>query len=105
MTTPAVLSLSFEQLVAAIGQVHAEMTAQASWAVNTSLTLIGCYIAEYELNGFDRAAYGDKVLSELARRLQTLATAIAASSMTIFDSTEPIRRLCGHCRHNCVLCG
>ena len=36
-----------------------------SRAVNISLTLrnwlIGCYIAEYELNGEDRAAYGEKV--------------------------------------------
>jgi predicted nuclease of restriction endonuclease-like (RecB) superfamily len=77
MATPALFSLSFEQLVLAIGQVHAELAAQASRAVNTSLTLrnwlIGCYIAEYELNGSDRAAYGDKVLSALAGRLHDVS--------------------------------
>ncbi len=77
MATPALFSLSFEQLVAAIGQIHAELAAQASRAVNTSLTLrnwlIGCYIAEYELNGSDRAAYGDKVLSALAGRLHDVS--------------------------------
>lgn len=77
MATPALFSLSFEQLVTAIGQVHAELAAQASRAVNTSLTLrnwlIGCYIAEYELNGSDRAAYGDKVLSALAGRLHDVS--------------------------------
>ena len=77
MATPALFSLSFEQLVAAIGQVHTELAAQASRAVNTSLTLrnwlIGCYIAEYELNGSDRATYGDKVLSALAGRLHDVS--------------------------------
>jgi hypothetical protein len=77
MATPVLFSLSFEQLVAAIGQVHAELAAQALRAVNTSLTLrnwlIGCYIAEYELKGSDRAAYGDKVLSALAGRLHDVS--------------------------------
>ncbi len=73
MATPELFSLSFEQLVAAIGQVHAELAAQASRAVNTSLTLrnwlIGCYISEYELRGADRARYGDKIIELLSERL------------------------------------
>ena len=73
MATSALFSLSFEQLVAAIGQVHAELAAQASRAVNTSLTLrnwlIGCYISEYELRGSDRARYGDKIIELLSERL------------------------------------
>ena len=73
MATPALFSLSFEQLVAAIGQIHAELAAQASRAVNTSLTLrnwlIGCYISEYELRGADRARYGDKIIELLSERL------------------------------------
>ena len=77
MATPALFSLSFEQLVAAIGQVHAELAAQASRAVNTSLTLrnwlIGCYIAEYKVNGSYRATYGDQVLSALAGRLHEIS--------------------------------
>jgi predicted nuclease of restriction endonuclease-like (RecB) superfamily len=73
MATPALFSLSFEQMVSAIGQVHAELVAQASRAVNTSLTLrnwlIGCYITEYELRGADRARYGDKIIELLSERL------------------------------------
>jgi hypothetical protein len=41
--------------------------------VNISLTLrnwlIGYYISEYELNGSDRAEYGEKVLEILAEKL------------------------------------
>lgn len=69
--------LDFNQLVAAIRHADAELSAQASHAVNVSLTfrnwLIGCYIAEYELNGADRAAYGEKVLSALADRLSDIS--------------------------------
>ncbi len=64
---------SFEKLVGFIRQVHDELAAQAGRAVNLSLTLrnwlIGCYIAEYELCGSDRASYGDSLLTELAKRL------------------------------------
>ncbi|MEI7694419.1 MAG: DUF1016 N-terminal domain-containing protein [Chlorobium sp.] len=73
MATPLTPALSFERLVTAIGQVHAELAAQASRAVNTSLTLrnwfIGCYITEYELRGADRAQYGDKIFELLSKRL------------------------------------
>lgn len=69
--------LDFNQLVAAIQYADAELSAQASRAVNISLTLrnwlIGCYIAEYELNGEDRAVYGEKVLSELSLRLNDIS--------------------------------
>ena len=69
-------ALNFSQLVAAIRQVHEHLAAQAGKAVNISLTLrnwmIGYYIAEYELRGADRATYGDKLLSELAKRLLRL---------------------------------
>ncbi len=67
---------SFEKLVGFIRQVHDELAAQAGRAVNLSLTLrnwlIGCYIAEYELCGSDRASYGDSLLIELAKRLTGL---------------------------------
>ena len=56
--------LTFGSLIDSIQQVHGEMAAQASKAVNISLTLrnwlIGCYVAEYELRGADRAEYGQK---------------------------------------------
>jgi len=64
----------FEKLVGVIRQVHEEMAAQAGKAVNLSLTmrnwLIGGYIAEYELSGADRAAYGENLLKELSRELR-----------------------------------
>lgn len=67
---------NFEKLVGTILQVHEEMAVQAGKAVNLSLTvrnwLIGCYIAEYELCGADRARYGDNLLTELAKRLTEL---------------------------------
>ena len=68
--------LTFEALVESIQQVHEQLSTQAGQAVNISLTLrnwiIGLYIAEYELRGADRANYGEKLLSTLAKRLTTL---------------------------------
>lgn len=67
----------FETLATSIHSVHAELSRQASRAVNVSLTLrnwlIGYYIAEYELRGSDRAEYGEKVLQRLSERLTILA--------------------------------
>ena len=69
--------LNLNRLVDVIRQAHNELARQASRAVNINLTvrnwLIGCYMAEYELYGADRAAYGDKVLSELAARLSDIS--------------------------------
>jgi hypothetical protein len=73
VTTPATPALSFERLVTVIGQAHAELAAQASRAVNASLTLrnwlIGFHIAEYEQQGTDRAQYGDMLIERLSDRL------------------------------------
>lgn len=73
MNKQATPKLSFDLLVTAIGQVHAEMAAQAGRAVNMSLTLrnwlIGFYIAEYEQQGSDRAQYGDRLLERLSHDL------------------------------------
>ncbi|MBU2510173.1 DUF1016 family protein [bacterium] len=67
---------NFEELARSIQQVHHELATQAGHAVNTCLTmrnwLIGCYIAEYELNGADRARYGTEILKDLADRLNVL---------------------------------
>src|ERR1039458_6806915 len=65
--------LTFENLVFSIRGIDEELAAQAGRAVNISLTLrnwlIGCYIAEYELRGADRARYGEKLLAKLSGRL------------------------------------
>ncbi|MGB3618755.1 MAG: PDDEXK nuclease domain-containing protein [Catalinimonas sp.] len=60
------------QLTEAIAGVHRHFAAQAARQVNTALTLrnwvIGGYIVAYEQQGTDRAAYGERVLGELADR-------------------------------------
>ena len=69
-------SFNFKALVGSIRNVHNELSAQASKAVNVSLTvrnwLIGMYIVEYEQNGADRAEYGKKLLDNLSCELKTL---------------------------------
>lgn len=68
---------TFPKLVELIHFAHTELNSQASKAVNVCLTLrnwlIGCYIAEYELNGADRAKYGEKLIPELARHLKDVS--------------------------------
>lgn len=65
---------SFGDLVDAIHGVHEELAAKAGRAVNICLTLrnwlMGYYISEYELNGSDRAAYGESLLKKLATDLK-----------------------------------
>jgi hypothetical protein len=74
---PQGVVLSFEDLVRSIRGIDAEFAAQAGRAVNVRLTLrnwlIGGYIAENELRGNDRAAYGGKLLDSLASELGRLA--------------------------------
>jgi len=66
--------LNFQGLVDAIEKTHSTLAIQATKAVNISLTLrnwfIGHHIAEYQLNGADRANYGEGLLNELAQALQ-----------------------------------
>lgn len=70
---------TFQSLTSSIHTLHRELEAQAHRAVNISLTLrnwmIGCHISEFELHGADRAAYGSKLLEELANTLQSQGTA------------------------------
>lgn len=69
--------VTFNDLVESIQTAHRELAAQAGRAVNISLTLrnwlIGYYISEYELNGEDRALYGDRLFGELAGKLKPLS--------------------------------
>ena len=64
---------NFAGLVTSIARTHALFAAQASKAINVSLTLrnwlIGHHIAEYELQGADRADYGGRLLERLAQQL------------------------------------
>lgn len=60
-------------LIDNINQTHSILQQYATKIVNRNLTfrnwLIGCYIVEYELNGEDRAQYGEKLMSVIAKRL------------------------------------
>ena len=65
--------LDFAGLVTSIQEADARLAAQAIRVVNFGLTLrnwaIGFYIAEFELRGADRSAYGDRLLTELSKAL------------------------------------
>lgn len=73
-TTPTTQS-DFESLVTSIVEIHQQAQAFAFKAVNIGLTLrnwlIGHRIVEFEQQGSDRAAYGQRLLPELARKLAT----------------------------------
>ena len=65
---------NIHELVSIIGETQHYFKLQASRQVDTALTLrnwlFGYYIAEYELNGADRAEYGKKLFKEIANRLE-----------------------------------
>lgn len=64
---------NFDTLVQHIKDIHNNLQQQAAKAVNVALTfrnwMIGLYLSEYELKGTDRAAYGDRLVSDLAKQL------------------------------------
>lgn len=64
----------FVNLIDDIGAIHIKLQTQAANAVNQSLTirnwLIGFYIVEFELNGKDRANYGESLIDQIADRLK-----------------------------------
>ncbi len=68
-----VKQLDFANLVTTIQDTHETFATQASKAVNVCLTirnwLIGYYIVEYELQGSDRANYGDYLIDKLSEQL------------------------------------
>jgi len=71
---PPAKNVSFAGLIDSIQEAHSELSAQAGKAVNVCLTLrnwlIGCYIAEYELHGADRAEYGQHLIETISKELQ-----------------------------------
>lgn len=78
--------MNFDGLVAAIERTHSALAEQASKAVNISMTLrnwcIGCYLAEFEQSGTDRAQYGAQLLDKVsARLLESGMGGVAARSL------------------------
>jgi predicted nuclease of restriction endonuclease-like (RecB) superfamily len=68
--------MNFNALVQTIADIHQRAYTGASRAINTALTLrnwlIGAHIHEYELQGQDRAAYGDRLMDKLSTSLLEL---------------------------------
>ncbi len=65
------------ELVSLISETQKYFQQQAQRQVNTALTLrnwlFGFYIAEYELNGADRAEYGAQTLKEISIRAKDIS--------------------------------
>ena len=65
--------MDFNSLVGHINDVQEAFQAQAAHAINLSLTarnwLVGYYIVEFEQKGEDRAKYGDKLITRLAKNI------------------------------------
>ena len=66
-------NFSFEHLTQLVEQVHNSAYSSSVKAINRFATIrnyiIGFYIVEYEQNGSDRAKYGDKLLVNLAKKV------------------------------------
>jgi len=76
-----------DDLVVRIAETSRYFREQAQRQVNTALTLrnwlIGCYIFEYEQQGADRAAYGQNLMKEIARRTQGIK-GLSESNLYLF---------------------
>ena len=68
--------MKFQDLLQSITNTHTTLQAKATQSVNQFLTIrnwcIGAYIVEYEQNGNDRAKYGTKLFSTLAKKLTSI---------------------------------
>ncbi len=67
---------NLDKLVDIIAETQQYFNLQTQKQVNTALTLrnwlFEFYIAEYELNGNDRAEYGQKVIKEIAKKTKNI---------------------------------
>lgn len=66
-------TINFDTLVSQIEQTNEALQNNARLVINRHVTakawLTGYYIVEYEQDGSDRAKYGDRLISELSKRL------------------------------------
>jgi len=69
--------INFNILISSIHEIDKNFVLQTKRAININLTLrnwfIGAYIYEYELNGSDRAEYGEKLLFHIEKKLENLS--------------------------------
>lgn len=86
--------INFDTLAQSIQHTHTVLQQEAVKSVNISMTvrnwLVGFYIVEFEQNGEDRAIYGDKLISKLAKtiNLKGLASSELARCR-LFYTTYP----------------
>ena len=77
--------MDYSTMVQAILAVHRESVGRAAGAVNQALLfrnwLIGAYVVEYEQCGEDRAAYGARLLADLAGDLRRRGVAGCSAEM------------------------
>ena len=76
--------MDFPQLSNNIQMTHNLLQNNAMRAINQNITarnwLVGYWIVEFEQNGEDRAKYGDKLLSELAKSIGIMGMGITMLS-------------------------
>jgi len=67
-------NMDFTNLTHNISTIDELLTSKAKQSINICITirnwLFGYYIQEYELNGSDRAKYGERLLESLSEELQ-----------------------------------
>jgi hypothetical protein len=101
---------TFNDLVLNIVSTDEYLTCSVSKAVNKSLTLrnwlIGFYIDVFELNGEDRANYGDNLFLDLSNELKEKGVSNSGKRQLYqyVKFIKHIPELCGHCRHNLKIC-
>ncbi len=97
--------MNYGSLVEAISRAHEQTQRQATQAVNIALTLrnwlVGYHIFEYEQNGQDRAAYGEKLLENLSKDLKKrLGKVLHRESWKPHDSFMCVIQFRRHCLRN-----
>jgi hypothetical protein len=77
--------MDYSTMVQAILTLHHDSVGRAAGAINQALLfrnwLIGAYVVEYEQRGEDRAAYGARLLANLARDLRHREVAGCSAEM------------------------
>ncbi len=81
---------NYDQLIAAITEIHKRSLERAATAVNQSLVLrnwlIGAYLVEYEQAGKDRARYGENLLAQVSEDLK--ARGLRGLSVQMLERTR-----------------